>query len=216
VYAAARAAGVPLLVDASAAVGHIPIPQTWDVLAADPGNWGGPPGIGVLAVRSQVRWRAAWPEDPDPWFPGGVSIPAAFGAAVGLEAVLADLAAEDARRRALVAEIRRRVAQIPDVEVAGDPDHRLPHVVTFSSLRVDGAALTSELDRAGFAVGSGSAYASGTGEPSHVLAAMGVLTHGNVRLALDRSTTAEDVRRFLDVLPGAVARVRAALGATAR
>jgi cysteine desulfurase len=94
----------------------------------------------------------------------------------------------------------------------GDPDDRLPHVVTFSCLYVDGEALVTELDRAGFAVGSGSACTSSTLEPSHVLAAMGVLTHGNVRVALDRSTTEDDVERFLAVLPGAVRRVRDVLG----
>ncbi|WP_318244688.1 cysteine desulfurase family protein [Oerskovia merdavium] len=212
VHEAARRAGVPLLVDAGAVVGHAEVPGTWDLLAADPGDWGGPAGVGVLAVRNRVRWRRRWPEDADPWFPGGVSVPAAFAAAVALQSVLADRAAQDARRRAIVEKVRAVVGQIPDVEVVGEPDDRLPHVVTFSFLFVDGEALVSELDRAGFAVGSGSACTSSSLEPSHVLAAMGVLTHGNVRIALDRSTTEEDVDRFLAVLPGAVARVRASLG----
>ncbi|MGW6006920.1 cysteine desulfurase family protein [Oerskovia enterophila] len=212
VHEAARHAGVPLLVDAGAVVGHAEVPGTWDLLAADPGDWGGPAGVGVLAVRNRVRWRRTWPEDADPWFPGGVSVPAAFAAAVALQSVLADRATQDARRRAIVEKVRAVVGQIPDVEVVGDPDDRLPHVVTFSFLFVDGEALVSELDRAGFAVGSGSACTSSSLEPSHVLAAMGVLTHGNVRIALDRSTTEEDVDRFLAVLPGAVARVRASLG----
>lgn len=212
VHEAARRAGVPLLVDAGAVVGHAEVPGTWDLLAADPGDWGGPAGVGVLAVRNRVRFRRTWPEDADPWFPGGVSVPAAFAAAVALQSVLADRAAQDKRRRALVEKVRAVVGQVPDVEVVGDPDDRLPHVVTFSFLFVDGEALVSELDRAGFAVGSGSACTSSSLEPSHVLAAMGVLTHGNVRIALDRSTTEEDVDRFLAVLPGAVARVRASLG----
>ena len=68
--------------------------------------------------------------------------------------------------------------------VVGDPVDRLPHVVTFSCLFVDGEALVHELDRRGFAVASGSACTASTLEPSHVLAAMGVLTHGNVRVTL--------------------------------
>ena len=96
--------------------------------------------------------------------------------------------------------------------MVGDPTNRLPHVVTFSCLYVDGEALTSALDEAGFAVGSGSACTSDALEPSHVLAAMGVLTHGNVRLALPRGTRADDVERFCDVLPGIVADVRGRLG----
>jgi len=212
VHDAARAAGVPLLVDAGASLGHAPVGPAWDALAADPGDWGAAPGVGVLALRSRVRRRSPFPEDPDPLSPGGVSVPAAFSAAVGLQAVLGDLDAEDRRRRALVDRVRAQVATIPDVEVVGDPDDRLPHVVTFSFLYVDGEALLTELDREGVAVGSGSACTSSALEPSHVLAAMGVLTHGNVRVALDRSTSADDVERLLAVLPGAVARVRATLG----
>lgn len=212
VHEAARAAGVPLLVDAGASLGHAPVPGTWDVLAADPGDWGAAPGVGVLALRSRVRRHSPFPEDPDPLSPGGVSVPAAFSAAVGLQAVLADLEAQDARRRALVDRVRAAVTAVPDVEVVGDPLGRLPHVVTFSFLYVDGEALLAELDRQGIAVGSGSACTSSSLEPSHVLAAMGVLTHGNVRLALDRSTTEADVDRLLAVLPGAVASVRSALG----
>jgi cysteine desulfurase len=75
-----------------------------------------------------------------------------------------------------------------------------------------------ELDRRGFAVGSGSACTSSTLQPSHVLAAMGMLTHGNVRVTLPFTTIAptleEDVDRFIAELPGAVTSVRAQLGAS--
>lgn len=213
-HEAARAAEVPLLVDVGASLGHDLVPAAWDLLAADPADWGAPAGVGVLAARQRVRLAPPGPEDPEPWAPGGVSVPAAFAAAVALQAVAADRAEQDARRRALTSRVRAAVSQVPDVEVVGDPDDRLPHVLTFSFLYVDGEALVSELDRAGVAVGSGSACTASTLEPSHVLAAMGVLTHGNVRIALDRSTTDAHVDRLLAVLPGAVARVRELLGVT--
>jgi cysteine desulfurase len=102
---------------------------------------------------------------------------------------------------------------VPDVEVVGDPVDRLPHLMTFSCLYVDGEALLSELDRAGFAVSSGSSCTSSTLTPSHVLVAMGVLSQGNVRVSLHRGTTADDVDRFLDVVPEIVARLRTLAGA---
>ena len=214
-HAAARAAGVPLLVDAGASLGHVPVGDAWDLLAADPGDWGGPSGLGVLAVRAGVRRSPDRPADEDRWFPGGVSVPAALAAAVALEAALADLAEADAHRRRLVARLRETVpARVPDVDVAGPDDARLPHVLTFSCLFVDGEAVVTALDAAGFAVGSGSACTSSTLEPSHVLAAMGVLTHGNVRLALPRGTRDADVDRFVDTLPGVVRQLRARLGVT--
>ena len=102
---------------------------------------------------------------------------------------------------------------VPDVEVVGDPVRRLPHLLTFSCLYVDGETLLHELDRDGFSVSSGSSCTSSTLTPSHVLKAMGVLTEGNVRVSLPLGTPAEDVDRFLDVLPGAVSKVREKLGA---
>lgn len=213
-FEATTRAGVPLLVDAGASVGHVDVGAHWDVLAADPSDWGGIAGVGVLAVRSRVRTTPTGPEDEDPWAPGGVSLPAVVAAAASLRAVLADRARSEARR-ALVDRIRERVAQtVRDVEVVGDPVDRLPHVVTFSCLYVDGETLLGELDRKGFAVGSGSACTSSSLQPSHVLAAMGVLTHGNVRIALPSTVTPDDVEAFCAVLPQAVAEVRRMAGAT--
>jgi cysteine desulfurase len=104
-------------------------------------------------------------------------------------------------------------ATVPDVEVLGDPVDRLPHLVTFSCLYVDGEALVTELDRIGFGVASGSACTASTLEPSHVLAAMGALTHGNVRVSLTRETTEEQVSELCRALPDVVARLRREIGA---
>ena len=67
----------------------------------------------------------------------------------------------------------------------------------------------TELDRAGFAVNSGSSCTSSTLRPSHVLDAMGVLSHGNVRVSLPHGTDQDEVERFLAVLPEVVSRLRA-------
>jgi len=92
--------------------------------------------------------------------------------------------------------------------VHGDPVARLPHIVTFSCLYVDGEALVTELDRAGFSVSSGSACVADTRQPSHVLAAMGALTHGNVRVSLPRGASDQAVSAFLEALPPIVAAIR--------
>ncbi|GEK19693.1 cysteine desulfurase family protein [Cellulomonas xylanilytica] len=213
VHDAARAAGVPLLVDAGSSLGHVDVGDAWDLLAADAGDWGGPSGLGVLVTRSGVRRSPDWPEDEDRWFPGGVSVPAALAAAVALQVAVATRSADDTARRRLVDVVRTRVtSDVPDVDVVGHGVDRLPHVLTFSCLYVEGEALLAALDARGFAVGSGSACTSSALEPSHVLAAMGALTHGNIRLALPRGTSATDVERFLAELPGIVAAVREAWG----
>jgi cysteine desulfurase len=136
-------------------------------------------------------------------------------AAAALRAAGAEAKAEADRLFPLVDRIRTAVAAtVPAVEIVGDPVDRLPHLVTFSCLYLDGEALLHGLDRAGFAVSSGSSCTASTLRPSHVLAAMGVLSHGNVRISLHRETTEAAVDRFLAVLPDLVASLRAEAGVT--
>jgi cysteine desulfurase len=209
-------AGVPLLVDAAASAGRMPVPAGWSLLTASAHKWGGPAGVGVLAIRKSTRWRAPLPADDreSRRVPGFPNVPAIVAAAAGLAAFEGERASRDGALRALVSRIRTVLPEtVPDVSVHGDPAASLPHIVTFSCLYVDGEALVTELDRAGFSVSSGSACVSDTEQPSHVLAAMGVLTHGNVRVSLPRGTSAESVEQFLAALPAIVARVRNAIGA---
>ncbi|MET8610946.1 cysteine desulfurase/sulfurtransferase TusA family protein [Streptomyces misionensis] len=213
-----RAAGVPLLVDAAQSLGWGPVEGDWSLLAASAHKWGGPSGVGLLVVRKGVRFAPQGPADEreSGRAPGFENIPAVVAAVASLRAVRAEAAQEALRLRELTERIRTRVPRlVPDVEVVGDPRRRLPGVVTFSCLYVDGEALLHELDREGFAVSSGSSCTSSTLTPSHVLKAMGVLSEGNVRVSLPPGTAGEDVERFLDVLPGVVAGVREKLGAPA-
>jgi cysteine desulfurase len=215
VAAACRERGVPLHTDAAQSAGRLPVPPGWSLLSASAHKWGGPPGVGVLAVRTGTRWRSPLPADEREAgrVPGFENVPAVVAAAAALRAVAAEAEKENARLGALVDRIRGTVAAtVPDVEVVGDPVRRLPHLVTFSCLYVDGEALLHELDRHGFAVSSGSSCTSSTLTPSHVLEAMGVLSHGNVRVSLHRDTTEDDVRRFLAVLPGIVQDLRTKAG----
>lgn len=208
---ACRAHGVPLLVDAAQTAGRMPIPPGWSVLTASAHKWGGPPGVGVLVVRKGTRFRSYLPEDERERrrVPGFENVPGIVAAAAGLRAMAEEAEREQARLSVLVATIRDAVPKIvPDVEVIGEPTDRAPHIVTFSCLYVDGETLLTELDKAGFAVSSGSSCTASTLRPSHVLEAMGVLTHGNVRVSLPRGTSADEVDRFLSVLPDLVRRIR--------
>ncbi|MFI1310148.1 cysteine desulfurase/sulfurtransferase TusA family protein [Streptomyces albidoflavus] len=213
---ACRAATVPLLVDAAQSLPWGPVPGPWSLLTGSAHKWGGPPGVGLLAVRKGTRFAPRGPADEreSGRAPGFGNLPAVVAAAASLRAVRAEAEAEGVRLRELVDRIRLRLPElVDDMEVVGDPVHRLPHLVTFSCLYVDGEALLHELDRAGFAVSSGSSCTSSTLTPSHVLRAMGVLSEGNVRVSLPHGTPATDVDHFLTVLPEAVRAVRARLGA---
>jgi len=209
-------AEVPLLVDAAQSLGWGAVDGDWSLLTASAHKWGGPAGVGLLVVRKGVRFAPQGPADEreSGRAAGFQNIPGIVAAAASLRAVRAEAAAESARLRELTDRIRTRVPElVPDVEVVGDPLRRLPGIVTFSCLYVDGESLLHELDRAGFSVSSGSSCTSSTLTPSHVLRAMGVLSEGNVRVSLPSGTSAEDVDAFLSVLAPTVAAVREKLGA---
>ncbi|WP_205474741.1 aminotransferase class V-fold PLP-dependent enzyme [Nocardioides sp. SYSU D00038] len=205
---------VPLFTDACASMGRLPLPEGWAVAAGSAHKWGGPAGVGVLLVRKGARWRNPFPADDrvDDRVAGYENVPAALAAAAALQAVVAERDAVNARQHALVDRVRAAVARVPDVDVVGDPVDRLPHLLTFSVLYVDGEAVVDAFNRRGFAVASGSACTSSTLEPSHVLAAMGALTHGNVRLALTRDVTEEQVEAFVAAVPEVVAELRSGTG----
>ncbi len=204
----------PVFVDACASAGHLPLPTGWAAAATSAHKWGGPAGLGVLLVRRSARWRNPFPGDErvDDRAVGFENVPAALAAAAALRAVLGERVALAEQHAALTTVLADAARAIPDTEVFHAAGERLPHLVAFSCLYVDGEALVTELDRLGFAVASGSACTASTLEPSHVLAAMGALTHGNVRVSLGRETRAADVHRLARELPGVVARLRTEAG----
>jgi cysteine desulfurase len=222
--AACDAAGVPLAVDAQASLGRVPPPEAltaYDVLAGDAQSWGGPGGLGLVVLPERTRWLLPGAPDPDGSLTGPTGhapwVPLALAAAEAWQQTEAARDHDAAEAFALVEQIRTAAARVADVEVVGDPVERLPHVVTFSALYADGEALVRELDRRGWAVGSGSACTASTLEPSHVLAAMGSLTHGNLRVTLPLADVAPDraaqVEAFCSSIAEVVASVRAELGA---
>jgi cysteine desulfurase len=203
----AAAPGVPLLTDASQAVGRVPLPEVWTMLVCAARDWAGPAGVAIAVARRSHRWSR--PVDSGRgWLSGFPDIPGAVAAATALEHVRVDQEAEAARAFDLVERLRHRLASVPDVELPGDPKRRLPHVLTASVLYVDGEALVTELDRRGFAVASGSACVADGERPSHVLAAMGALTGGNVRVSLPFGCTQETIDAFAEAFADVVMELR--------
>lgn len=211
---AAALGDVPLFMDACAATGRIPWPAGWQVAAASAHKWGGPAGVGLLVVRKGTRWRNPFPADDrvDPRVSGFENVPAALAAAAALQAVLSERAETTARHAGLSSRLREELATVPDLELVSPATGGLPHLVAFSCLYVDGEALVTGLDQRGFGVTSGSACTSSTLSPSHVLEAMGVLTHGNVRVSWAPQATPADVTAFATALREVVGGLRGGLG----
>jgi len=139
---------------------------------------------------------------------GMENLPGIAAMTAALEARAVEGPAEATRLEQLAERLRAGLRAIPDLVVHGHPTERLPHLVAFSVLYVEGEALLLLLDAEGIAVHSGSSCTADTQEPSHVLAAMGAITHGSVRASFLADATEADVDRLLAVLPGAIEDLR--------
>ena len=123
---------------------------------------------------------------------------------------------EREQRTAHVRPLRDRIIgtvleTIPDSQLTGDFESRLPHHASFAFQNVDGNLLLTLLDAAGFACSSGSACKTGNPEPSDVMNAIGLSRDwglGSLRVTLGKSTTVDDVNAFLTKLPSLVNQAR--------
>lgn len=218
---ACREAGVAFFIDAVQAAGKIAVEFHRchaDLMAVSGHKIGGPAGSGALVVREGIVLA--------PLVTGGAqekrrrggtqsaAALAGFGAAARV--AQARLAKESERLLRLRAKLETRLRRaFPDVRFHGQPAARLPNTVNFALPGIGGETLAIALDLAGVAVSTGSACASGAVEPSHVIRAMGYNeseARCAVRVSLGWSTTAEEIDRFLELLPGVVDQVR--LGAS--
>lgn len=210
--------GAWLLADATAAAGWTPIDASSlgiDLLTVSGSRAGGPAGTGFIWTRSGVRLRPMLRgDDRERGARAGMpNLPGLVGLGVGLGARIDALPEAEPRMRALTTALRSQlITALDEVIVHGHPERRLPHIVSFSIPLVEGDALLLGLDARGFAVHSGSACTSSTAEPSHVLAAIGTLTHGAIRVSIGPATTSTDLDAFVEALPEVVADAKARLG----
>lgn len=179
---------------------------------------GGPVGVGVLYRRKGVDLEpmSSGGAQEDSLRPGTESVAAVAAASVAIE--LAVREREQLARhlselsRELWCELQRAC---PGARIAGpaveDPD-RLPGTMNVQLGHFDGKVLVTRLDLEGLEVSAGSACASGSLEPSHVLLAMGLeedRARAGLRLSLGRTTTLEDVRQAVDILRTTASSARA-------
>ncbi|MDX1510038.1 MAG: aminotransferase class V-fold PLP-dependent enzyme [Nitriliruptorales bacterium] len=210
-----RDAGALLHVDACQTVGQLGVTLAQlgaDLVTASAHKFGGPTGVGLLAAGERARVAPLLEGDDRQGArrAGRLDVPSIAGAAVALEVGARTMEADRSRREVVRRTLREQLPQrIEDVQVHGRLAESHPGIVSFSCLYVHGSALVDELDRAGFAVHSGSSCARDSNVPSHVLEAMGALTHGHVRASVGPDASPEDAERFVDVLAEVVPRLRA-------
>jgi cysteine desulfurase len=214
----ARARGVPFHVDGVGAVGRLPLNVdecAIDLLALSSNDLYGPPGSGALWVRPDVALAPIMlgGGQEGGYRSGTENLPAIVGMGVAADLARNERAGEVAR----IAPLRDRLldgllAEVEQARVTGPRGpRRLPHHASVVVPGVKADAVLLELDLRGVAASSGSACNLTTGEPSHVLRAIGCSreeAEGSLCFTLGRWTTAAEIDTVLDVVPGVVARLR--------
>lgn len=214
----ARRRGVPFHVDAVNAAGRVPLSVddcAIDLLTLSSNDLYGPPGAGALWVRPEVRLApiVLGGGQERGYRAGTENLPAVVGMGVAAELARAEQAAECARLRGLRDRLLAGLLErVPGARRTGAPSaRRLPQHASLVVPGVKADAMLLELDLRGVAASSGSACSSSTGEPSHVLRAIGCdreAAEGSLCFTLGRWTTASEIDYTLDVLPGVVERLR--------
>lgn len=219
IAAVTREARVPLQVDAVGVVGRLPVAveaDGIDLLTVSANDLYGPPGVGALWVRPGLRLA---PQLLGGGQEGGLrsgteNLAGAVGLGVAAEFAFREGPGEAARlellRDRLVDGLGTRC---PSLRLVGARRDRLPQHAGFVVSGVKGESLLLALDLAGISAASGTACGALTGEPSHVLRAMGLgerEAQGALAFTLGRWTTADEVDVVLSDLPPIVERLRAA------
>lgn len=185
-----------------------------DMLAMSGHKFHAPKGIGFLYVRKGTKLK--------PFMLGGhqengrragtENVPYIVGLGKACEMAQAGMAVENAKMAALRDRLEAGIlASCPNTIVNGDKANRTPNTLNVSFEYIEGEAIAYHLSDLGICISTGSACASGSLDPSHVIRAMGVpfiAVHGSVRFSLSRYNTDEDIDYVLEKLPPVIKNLR--------
>jgi len=207
--------------DAAQALGRIPLRLgDWglDLASFSAHKLGGPVGVGILWRRKgfALRPRAFGGGQEQDLRPGTENVPGIAAAALALELAVREQREYATRTGELARGLWRELAlRLPALRLLGPPidsARRLPNTLCVLVPDTDGKVLVTRLDLSGLEASAGSACASGSVEPSHVLLALGLTrdeARAGLRLSLGRNTTHEECKRALELLHKALAPSRA-------
>ncbi|WP_367925016.1 cysteine desulfurase family protein [uncultured Ruthenibacterium sp.] len=210
--------GVWFHTDAVQAVGSVPIDFKKlgvDMLSLSAHKFNGPKGVGALICRrgimplnfmdggAQERGRRA----------GTENLAGIVGLATALDLAVRNLDKKIADERAMRDYVLKEIQAMPKVKINGplDLNKRLPNNITASFEAAEGESLLLMLDMKGICASSGSACASGSLDPSHVLLAIGLpheIAHCSLRISFGIQNTMEDAKAVCTALKEIVATVR--------
>lgn len=202
--------------DAVQAVGHIPVDVkalNVDMLSFSAHKINGPKGAGVLYVRTGVLMT--------PVIHGGgqeknrrsgtENVANIVGTAKALEEAVEHLESRMEHGKKLRNRLVEGITRLPYTHYTGHPQHRLPGTASFVFEAIEGEGLLLLLDMQGICCSTGSACATGSLEPSHVLMAIGLpheIAHGSLRITFGHQNTEEEVDYLIEKISEAVHRLR--------
>ena len=213
---ACREVGVLFHCDAVQAAGILPIDvkaMGIDLLSMSAHKFHGPKGVGILYARrgcvppvyidggEQERGHRA----------GTENVAGIVGAAAAFSEAVEEREDKALRLASMRDRIQAKLLKIPGSQVNGGSAPRLPGTLNMSFEGIDGQSLIFALDLKGVAASSGSACASGSVSPSHVLLALGLpysLAHGSLRLSLGKYNTDDEIDRIVRAVTDAVGELR--------
>ena len=212
-----KAHGAILHTDAVQVAGKIPVDVKKvpvDMLSMSGHKFHAPKGIGIFYVRKGTRLK--------PFMLGGhqersrragtENVPYIVGLAKACELARLGMAKEAVQLTAMRDRLEAGILEkCPDVRVNGDRARRLPNTLNLSFEYIEGEAIAYHLSDLGICISTGSACASGSLDPSHVIRAMGVpftAVHGSVRFSLSRYNTMDEVDYVLERLPPVIRNLR--------
>ena len=211
-----RERGILFHTDAVQAVGHVSVDvvrDNIDMLSLSGHKFHAPKGVGAMYCRKGIKLKN--------FIEGGAQERGLRGGTEAIPGILAMAAAlkescehleENAKKvTAMRDKLIEGLSRIPCSRCNGDPDHKVPGIVSFCFEGIEGESLLLRLDMAGICASSGSACTSGSLDPSHVLLALGMpheIAHGSLRLSLCEYNTMEEVDYILEQVPRVVRELR--------
>ena len=209
--------GILFHTDAVQAFCHIPIDvqaMNIDMLSASSHKFGGPKGVGFLYIRKGIKLPSFMHggEQEEGRRAGTSNVPGIVGMGTAASLANAELPAYTEKVTRLRDHLIDRVLkEIPYSRLNGHRTNRLPNNADFSFDFIEGESMLMSLGMKGVYVSTGSACASGSLDPSHVLLGIGLpheTAHGSIRVTIPEETTMEQIDYAADALKETVEKMR--------
>ncbi|MBD3359819.1 MAG: aminotransferase class V-fold PLP-dependent enzyme [Candidatus Buchananbacteria bacterium] len=176
----------------------------------------GPKGVGAFYIRENTPLKAITLGGHQEYNfrPGTYNVAGIVGLGAAVELINDRVANEKINQQ--IEKLRDKLIsglknKIPDIKINGDMENRVPANANISFLNAEGESMLLMLDLEDIAVSTGSACASGSLEPSHVLRALGIppeICHASLRFTLGKGTTGKEINKVIEVLPPIIERLR--------